>query len=147
MNDLIARLEKADGPDRGLDSHIYLATRGRGGFDPEYKHSIFSSNLPEWCRTGEIGRVADNYEIPHYTASIDTALTLVPEGWAPAIDLYVLSDEPGGNVWRTFVRNYDDARLLVLHATAQTAALSTCIAALKARAAISAHSNQKARET
>ena len=77
-DDLIARLEKATGPDRGLDSHIYLFANG--GFKASYGRSVFSQNLEKWCDSGEINRVADNYEIPRYTASIDAALTLVPEG-------------------------------------------------------------------
>lgn len=55
---LIARLESADGPSRELDAEIAKAV------------GAFSMN----------GAINIS---PRYTASIDAALTLVPEGWRP----------------------------------------------------------------
>lgn len=59
MTDLINRLERADGPDRELDWAIHIRNGLLG-----------------------VGMYGDH---PHYTASIDAALMLVPEGWKWAV--------------------------------------------------------------
>lgn len=131
--DIIARLEQAPLPDRELDFDIHC---GAGFAAGRYRRRDAQGSWIEYSAHDADGKAID---LPYYTASLDAAMTLIPEGWAPAIDLYVMSDQPGGNVWRTFVRNYgrgDISTLIKFHATAPSAALSTCIAALKARAAL-----------
>lgn len=66
--DLITRLESADGPDRELDCRIWCAMRG-ADFD------LYSQVVPNF----------NEWQAPRYTASIDAALTLVPEGWKWAV--------------------------------------------------------------
>jgi hypothetical protein len=54
MEALIQRVEKAEGPDRELDGEI---------------HGIPSAACCDWD------------DVPHYTASLDAAVSLVPSGW------------------------------------------------------------------
>jgi hypothetical protein len=64
MRELIERLEKAEGPDRVLDQDVW--------------HAL---GLCQPVRiNGEIAGCAD-YHAPRFTASLDSALSLVPEGW------------------------------------------------------------------
>ena len=78
MNNLIDKLEQADGPDRELDAEI---ARGIGWGcvmqDPQADH--------EWICWHERYRCGSWIVLPNYTASIDAAMTLVPEGWNKAM--------------------------------------------------------------
>ncbi len=58
--ELIAALEAATGPSRDLDMAIELLLEDAGFDEP-------AANWPEDC--------------PHYTKSIDSALSFTPEGW------------------------------------------------------------------
>lgn len=121
-DELIAALEKAEGPDRALDSAIYAELR-LDGWTPE-----------EWAVT-----LADpkfiNPTIPGvaaYTASIDAALTLVPDGYVwrmhqPAVGL------KGKWVAEIFTQPMWDSCREGKHPTAP--AIAIVIAALRARAA------------
>lgn len=94
ITDIIARLEKAQGPDREVDLAIHVALHpegdiakmiqnrrgldGREGLAWGIHHSgsvVFEKHTAD-------GRCPYNggYPLPRYTASIDAALTLVPEG-------------------------------------------------------------------
>jgi hypothetical protein len=75
--ELEKRLAEATGADREIDARLTLAVLGQAGFGTENRHSVFSRNVDDWARRGELARVCDNYEIPKYTASIDAALALV----------------------------------------------------------------------
>lgn len=111
MQDLIEKLEKATGPDRKLDGAIAKAVGAEHGYR-EFVHLESRS----YSIHDEIAR--------HYTASIDAALTLVPEPWAWEIywdNGCELSLPPPGD--KIFV-------------TAVTPAIAICIAALKARLAL-----------
>ncbi len=116
MNDLIARLEKATKPDRDLDADIWRNMNGAPMLKP-----------------------------PHYTASIDAALTLVPEGVLWEIDFKLnIGDDfdwrrgetktaysaGAGSRWdnKKTPANWQYSR----HQT--SAAIALCIAALRARA-------------
>lgn len=102
--DLIKRLENAQGPDRELDALIYLETQ---------PHETWNATL------GFYESIS-----PHYTASIDDALTLVPKGHG----------------WEIYHSEYDRAtydRATVGQWPAvlgHTPILALCIAALRARA-------------
>lgn len=95
MNDLITRLERAEGPDRELDWAIHIRDGLLG-----------------------VGMYGDH---PRYTASIDAALTLVPEGWK----------------WAVTSRNsaccHEQHVAPLNWAYAPTPALALCIAALRAQ--------------
>ena len=107
-DELIAALEKAEGPSRELDATIaYHAGEARLG-------------LP----------VPETWLAKHYTSSIDAALTLVPEGWR------VNSISNVENGWHAVlvrgqwnVAGYATAGSVV----SVTPAIALCIAALKAR--------------
>lgn len=107
-DDLIARLEAATGPSFALDCEISKAA-GSAAWPPRA-----------------------------YTASIDAALTLVPDGcgWSAGWG-QILPDKPMGEARITrnahfigYDANYD----VIVKANAATPALALCIAALRARA-------------
>jgi hypothetical protein len=133
MSDLLALAERvavASGPDRELDADVYEALGGA---------------LTKIRGTTK-RRLADRYngrDVPRYTASIDAALTLVPEGW--------LLDQVGEN-WRTgawtarlaeraspkLIEAFDAGRVIGRESEegeAATPALALVAAALRARAA------------
>lgn len=69
MDDLIARLEAAEGPDRELDGDIAIMMRP--GFYPN--------------------RDIAQKDAPRYSSSIDAALTLVPEGYG-RLDIMIIEN-------------------------------------------------------
>jgi len=143
MNDLIPRLERATGPDRELDGAIALATgwqhketedgRGISG-EPIIKHTWTSPGGEEFWEKTTIFNRANKYpeELPHYTASLDAALTLVPEGYRWNVEssenglLSHIKPVAGVAVDEAAAPSSDQF-------FAATPALALCIAALKAR--------------
>lgn len=108
---LIARLEALDGPDREVDAEIEARRLGKKKAYP-----------------------ADFEHAPHYTASIDAALTLVPGGWD--VELEIFSDNSTGVTLRapaTPVKKYLEERDVVTADSVYSPAIALCIAALKAR--------------
>lgn len=108
MRDLIARLEAATGPDRELDAEIMLAVYPALGL-------TMTANGNWLSKSGIHTRVEA------YTASIDAALSLVPEGWA-----WCVHDVGIASLMQA---------LCVVKASAATPELALCIAALRAREA------------
>lgn len=120
---LADRCEAASGPDRELDCLIMDALErwpdgwvrqeskvwGEGG--PVFYHH--PGGQPEW-------RVADSF-----TASIDAALTLVPEGWRRDI----MDADNSDGLCR--LETEDDREI---HTRGKTWALALCAAALRAQA-------------
>lgn len=77
--ELIERLEKATGPDRDLDLDITLACLPNGE-NGRARLPILAEDVGNHCYEWvEISGVSIR-SAPHYTSSIDAALTLVPEG-------------------------------------------------------------------
>lgn len=87
---LIKRLEECTGPDRELDAEIAVALR----ILPEPSRqapdvSWIDRNFPEWRarKDGKVEVVHSNgtggvhWQPARYTASVDAAMQLVPEGW------------------------------------------------------------------
>lgn len=104
LQELIARLEKASAGDRDLDSEIhFVITDGVG------------------CGASRSG--------PHYTTSIDAALTLVPKGMHYEIDTF--PNGKGEPQYLALVAKPLD--LSVGWSEGKTDALALCIAALEAR--------------
>lgn len=103
---LIERLEKAAGPDRSLERAIADVV---GSVTP---YRGFPGDEP----TGVVN-------FPHYTSSLDAAMTLVPEGyeWSLTWEAEIARAEIGDP-------------LLLMEGEAATPAIAICIAALKARA-------------
>ena len=100
-DDLIARIEAASGADRGLDWEIHLHD-GLAG----------------------VGMYGDH---PPYTASIDAALSLVPDGWRLSISNMC---GPGWFAGLHETDGYGEG-----YGRAATPALALCAAALKERKA------------
>lgn len=78
--DLAARVEALEGPDREVDAEIALSigiVRERDG-NSFYGHRDYSVMVLE---RGYYDIEGSAPELPSYTASLDAALMLVPEGW------------------------------------------------------------------
>lgn len=108
--ELIARLEMASEPDRELDCLIYMSI----------------NDTPDVCG----GRLLEEDKAPAYTASIDCALTLVPEGWRTAMVSEM--EHRAGWHWRLGEKD-GGLRGRSTNGVGPTALLAICIAALKAR--------------
>ncbi len=128
--DLIARLEKATGPDRQLDIHIGATT---GLIWNDLKEAQLQyligeiKNEKTWAEAGSQGRLES---CPCYTASIDAALMLVPE------DCYLIElRNIAPNDWYASVGSMGDDHFKE-DGEANTAALATCIAGAKAHLAL-----------
>jgi hypothetical protein len=122
---LAERCERAEGPDRRLDAEIdwtardergawYVAENYRGGF----------SHVSGWWRDAD----DRSHKAPEYTASLDAALTLVPEGWAWELSH---NSAPGG-----YAKVYQELGYEQASSAAATPALALCAAALRAHHAI-----------
>lgn len=148
MQDLIERLEKATGPDSWLNFEIQQAVEGWKNLGGGYR---------EWS-DGRRERYNYTSPSPPYTASIDTALTLVPEGpWNGTImwDFGQLAVggfvelnkanpawlEPGyqwdqpPHAHDVCVSSYEDTESRPKLTKPRPLAIAICIAALKARQA------------
>ncbi len=84
MSDLIERLAKATGPDRELDAEIAADLRIYNGPGTQQWITDWKGQLR--AINGLVHLIGDqgscgNFKPPAYTASVDTAMTLVPEGW------------------------------------------------------------------
>lgn len=81
-HELAARCESATGPDRRLDCEIEAAI---GKLKGEFRVVGAPTYDPERYFSGQEGMDWIGYDLlnvgPHHTASIDSALALVPEGW------------------------------------------------------------------
>lgn len=121
LQDLIARLEAATGPDRELDVKIIEAINPGSRWEPYSPKARIKWLMDE---SGQRTICYGKDRIPNYTTSIDAALTLVPEGmgWEVGFGRYVPHI---GTVWTgkgKCVGECDSNRAIAL-----------CIAALKAR--------------
>jgi hypothetical protein len=129
MRDIIERLESATGADREIDREIAVQAlgwsppRNAGVCGPNY---VKSGDFMWYDREG----CARGFEPPAYTASIDAAMTLVPNDCVWGLSkqergftgpyYYQASVMPPSGPWADGI-------------VAATPALALCIAALKAR--------------
>jgi len=127
---LAERCEQAAGPDRELDVAIALAcgiVTSREG-DCFYGHKYYSVMVLDYDYDDTEYRAP---ELPSYTASLDAAITLVPEGWGWAVSTTLAGlpcaygHPPGNGLAVSWI---DDT-------PAATPALAMCAFALRARAA------------
>lgn len=112
--ELAERVEAASGPDRELDALI---------------HEVFG--LPfemEYWSEADTTPQRNLSKVPHYTASLDAAMTLVPDGWNWGVWMRHDWREQNAQVWHPA----RDAS--TLHGYAATPALALCAASLRARA-------------
>lgn len=138
---LADRCERATGPDRELDALIWCALNGfteityptdAPSARIEAKNASGEWRLIGWVDPGKTQRnfspYGGNDAYPDYTASIDAAMTLVPEGMEVS-----LGNEP--IEWWAHVGPRDDPNSDETAYTGSTPALALCVAALRARAA------------
>ena len=118
---LIARLEAAEGPSRELDADIAEAL-GNPVLRPDPGSSLRYVMWPPEDETYTT-------EVPAYTASLDAAVSLVPEG--KSVDIKIGLTFGAAEIYET--RGMKDWQLGF--AEAPIPALVLCIAALKAREA------------
>lgn len=124
LQSLIIRLEKATGPDRELDAEIWAAVR------PDLRSAVAFAQWKGLRPRGEDWDTAfANYcreRAPHFSRSVDAALTLVPEGWQ-----WVVGGDraANGGPWADVQPNHTG----VTKTHAPTPSLALCTAALKAR--------------
>jgi hypothetical protein len=121
---LAERCEQAAGPDRELDQDI---TKLRV---PNTATHIHRSRRAWSFFVYDSGKGIEWLENQPYTASLDAAVTLVPERWAVEL-VQALSGSP----WHVTLRG-GSALVPIIGATASKPALALCAAALRARAAM-----------
>ena len=137
LSDLIARLEKATGPDRELDAHI-AASVGLPMTFCDFDAGCYHGG----CRSPGCGKPLgltderrsyphdwrDDERLPRYTSSIDAAMTRVPEGWNRR------ASETDKHWWWAELREgYETSYNRVEIGQSPSLPVSICIAALKAR--------------
>jgi len=124
---LAVRVDRASGPDLVLERDIALAVYP--GAQPLHGNE---TRISVWDGNGRT-----QLTVKPYTASIDAAMTLVPEGWFLTLDRYIVSDDPAQRgswrVWLKFIHPTD--HIEKRFARADTPATAVLSAALRARAA------------
>lgn len=138
LTDLISKLEAAEGPSRELDADIHEAVGLCAHREQEYYcvedgNDVDSGYTCKRCGKDMYGRSGD---VKLYTASLDAALTLVPEGWGWTIE----RDDLCASVSLWFDANGEDREAGATHAHP---AISLCIASLRARQALAAPAREE----
>jgi hypothetical protein len=123
---LADRCEQATGPDRELDRLIEQCLPGVA----EHPHPRSRADGYVISEDGHYDGYdpGQGYLASRYTASLDSAMTLVPEGW-PVRDLCQWNES-----W-TVALDWPERRYCQVDAEGKTAPLALCAAALKARGA------------
>lgn len=141
LEELALRCEQAERNSWDLDREIFKATGGLPDVWFGSKVISWFGDGPYGCNTEDGRRHLDCLNAPNYTASIDTAMTLVPEG-VNLIDLKLSWDtaaerahpacsvkwyEPGatGNGWHACVASGKTAALAIANAALQLRARSS----------------------
>lgn len=134
LKDLIARLEAATEGSRYLDAQIHKYIERDQSLFAKFERS---AQAPA-ADFGMPPTVAD--QTPHYTTSLDAALTLVPEGWWPGFGWAEydpkVHKQTGRYGWAELVRNVPGRSFpeeIYGYSDSGSPALAICIAALKAR--------------
>ncbi len=134
MTDLLTRLEQAKEGSRELDAEIHCHVhKGQRMTHPKLPRGYTMTDLGNKARNENRARSqfihSDRGPAPHYTTSLDAALTLVPPNheWSAGNDAENQKGwaKVGKEVWD---ENFDE--YVVVSATP---ALALCIAALRAR--------------
>jgi hypothetical protein len=125
--ELADRVEKATGNSWSLDKAIFLAV--------DVPMTVMGSKVISWfgdgpfgCNTEDGRRHLDYINAPNYTASLDAAMTLVPEGALFSVG-HRGDDYPGQYIGTVMPLS---GRILSTHSTAPALALTA--ASLRARA-------------
>lgn len=117
---LAERVEKLEGPDRRLDFDLWVILTNPTGFP--------ALSEPEENRTSWFDTWKDKGGFPRYTASLDAAMSLVPEGWKVCL---CVDERPGFANVHKLVGGEGPTNI----AHASTLALALTAAALRALAA------------
>jgi len=128
-NTLIARLEAATEDSRELDAEIHIAASlcdPSARYEPNNDVIVWLEHHPEV--PGGASQVLCD-ELPHYTESIDSAITLIPAGWHWQVENEATSD---GKARAWLHERAKTGRGRSKNAFADTPALALCIAALRA---------------
>jgi hypothetical protein len=120
---LAERCEQAAGPDKELDQDITKL------LVPNNARHIHRSRRGWSFFVSDSGKGIEWLENQPYTASLDAAIALVPEGW-----IYELG-RGESETSRALCRMSDELGIWTGWAVAATAALALCAVALRARAA------------
>jgi len=129
MTDLIARLKAAPEGSRELDGRIAVVINYR--FEDVHGRK-FKDIIADFGYRNMRTTDWDSWHVPHYTTSLDVALTLVPEGFRWSIDHdEEIPREPGKPTYAD-VSQYGHSNNPVYKGWAATAPLALCIAALLA---------------
>jgi hypothetical protein len=136
LTDLLARIEKADGPDRKMDAriHVALCQPGPADGDDARRFRMPARNMDyEDVERGHYWYVQRSgkslHRAPYYTASLDAAIALVEAklpGWGWSVghsDGYL----PEGTLYAK-----EGPRFGVSHSKAETPALALLSALLRA---------------
>lgn len=118
---LAERVEALSGPDREVDSEIDRLTF-RGPFEDRLCGCMGN------CLPGHPAYDGACVSVPHYTASLDAAMTLVPEGWHSSINTTEGAKLRGSAA----VRDRDGGPSFT--SAASTPALALCAASLRSLA-------------
>ena len=125
---LIARLEEATEESRELDGLIFRATHQ----DQEPAHWDKYGAEDAWCHQDPDDKIA--WETPpHYTTSLDAALTLVPEGWWLHLEQCGGATGSGKSFWHAELFWSDGTDQDKKWGMNVVPALALCIACLRAR--------------
>jgi hypothetical protein len=114
LEQLALRCEGASGPDRELDALIFASTL-------DLTNTRIAS-IEDWAAEAVRGK----WNWPRYTASIDAAMTLVPEGWVT----FLASEDRHSRRWKWHLR----CAGVNAEARSVPPALALTAAALRARA-------------
>jgi hypothetical protein len=129
LKELADRCEQASGPDYDLD--VAILTTALGFRDVHGDGTLFDrGNDGYWVRPEYAD--AERLALPSPTASLDAAMSLVPEGWRLSTLAESLTAGSSGGT-RAAVLTRDDGNLPAI-AFAHSLAHALCAAALRARA-------------
>jgi hypothetical protein len=130
--ELAERCEAATGPDRELD--VELAVVAGLIRDPEFERGYFygaGNNCDYVLERGDYDHGNNAPELPSYTASLDAAMMLVPEGHIVAVT-NCDPDLPAPDFARASAIVALDPDSVVAPTVAKTMPLALCAAALRA---------------
>lgn len=127
LEELALRCEQASGPDRGIDRDIALAL---SMYDNPEDLGCFKD-----VARAVVGGGGETWEPSEYTASLDAAMTLVPDGWV----VHSLGETRHmiGGLWLALLhpKHIGPPFNQGAPASAASPALALCASALRARAA------------
>lgn len=128
--DLAARVEALSGPDREVDVLIEIACGPDSAKITRIMEGSPLNTIHEIARAADREGQAVFFRVPAYTASLDAAMTLVPEGWDGALYLRTDSHKPEVQLETPEMR----LSFTMAEGAAETLPLALCAAALRAAA-------------